>query len=93
MDPVLMLPLYTTCELFRLLSLLSICCVCCSRHSPLVARCDQGASGENSATADVDPADPCTLQIRWPSASACSQRVRATCSSFSLIYARVGDQS
>lgn len=36
--------------------------------------CDQGASGQNAGTADVDPADPCTLQIRWPSASACSQR-------------------
>ena len=46
-----------------------------SSHSPLHCSCDPGSTGQNSGSAEVDPADACAINIRWPSASACSLRV------------------
>jgi hypothetical protein len=43
-------------------------------------RCDPGASGQSSSTAESDPGDSCAINIRWPSASACSLRVRRSSS-------------
>jgi hypothetical protein len=41
-------------------------------------RCDPGASGQNAGSAEVDPTNSCAISIRWPSASACSLRVRTS---------------